>query len=675
MWVVLGAAVLIFGFSVWTIYGGFSFGISRFFAASDQVVDDGGGGGGAPTVNPAASTASCGSLGGTDCKGRTTSGCGAGFTDVGQKTTDCDSGYGFCCKPVSGGSAPTPTPTSGGGPTDPTGACTFRTAFNAPEGAWFCNSLQCQLDGNPSGGQEFPPQGPAVSLATKVFRTIDAEVNPSDGPIHIRTVLDATPKCSNGKECYPNRDPLWVCTAAEGVMYQGGRDGSDFYDCYNPIIHRTNYGPITCCAGTNLSGDCFTWNLEAPAGKPAPSTTPTGGLPSPAQLSVQCGANQNVLTWVTPLPAGSNASAINKTSTAPGGSPVAVQIGINLGTNPSSYTDTDVQAGYTYSYRFKNHVSVASNTVTCPTAAQTPAPTATATVQPTPTQSVAPGAPVQCAPTTQTVQLNQIARLEAAGGNGIFRWDVLQGGDIEEGGNAYIGVSYATTGLKTIRVNGSGSSAQCTVDVISGMPTSTVSPSSALSILKSGRNTTVGEPTDDADVSVYPGQTAQFTIRIANNGPTTLSGVRLTDSVPAGMSYRSGTTRVEGQSVAADSITTAGLVIGQLDPGETVNVQWSAIANRTAEITAGPNLTSPAARVSADGVSDATSDIAVTVYGSGAASGAGGIPTGPGDAVFAALAAAAVLTLLYSGYTRSGLYRRREAEIVSRDQGPMDFRS
>ena len=37
--------------------------------------------------------------------------------------------------------------------------------------------------------------------------------------------------------------------------------------------------------------------------------------------------------------------------------------------------------------------------------------------------------------------------------------------------------------------------------------------------------------------------------------------------------------------------------------------------------------------------------------------------------------AAAALTLLYSGYTRSSAYRRHDADVVSRDQGPMDFRS
>jgi uncharacterized repeat protein (TIGR01451 family) len=57
---------------------------------------------------------------------------------------------------------------------------------------------------------------------------------------------------------------------------------------------------------------------------------------------------------------------------------VSTQIGIDLGANPSSYTDTAVQAGYTYSYAFKNHVSVRSNDVTCPQGTTTTDPNAPA---------------------------------------------------------------------------------------------------------------------------------------------------------------------------------------------------------------------------------------------------------------------------------------------------------
>src|SRR4030042_956660 len=261
--VISGFTVLGILLIVWARLG-FTFEIGRFFASFDEEVSDGGGGGECP-------------ISGTTCNGNIIweHSIACGQSGPGE---DC-AVSGKVCQNNNGSptviGAPCVAPGGGGGgvPSDPTGACVWKTNFNAPEGAWFCKSLQCPLDGNPSGGQEYPPAGPASNLAVKVFRTLDETVNPADGPIHVRTVLDGTPKCSNGKECYPPKDPLWTCT---GPMYQG-RDGSDFYDCYNPIIHRTNYGPITCCANTGLAGDCFTWDLAAPPGASvSPVVSPTG---------------------------------------------------------------------------------------------------------------------------------------------------------------------------------------------------------------------------------------------------------------------------------------------------------------------------------------------------------------------------------------------------------------
>lgn len=54
---------------------------------------------------------------------------------------------------------------------------------------------------------------------------------------------------------------------------------------------------------------------------------------------------------------------------------------------------------------------------------------------------------------------------------------------------------------------------------------------------------------------------------------------------------------------------------------------------------------------------------------------AGTIPTGPGETTLLALILSVAVSLLYVSYTHSPLYRRRDAHIVSKDQGPLDFRS
>jgi hypothetical protein len=51
------------------------------------------------------------------------------------------------------------------------------------------------------------------------------------------------------------------------------------------------------------------------------------------------------------------------------------------------------------------------------------------------------------------------------------------------------------------------------------------------------------------------------------------------------------------------------------------------------------------------------------------------VQTGPGDVTLLALIISSLVSLLYISYTHSARGRRREAEDISRDQGPMDFRS
>jgi hypothetical protein len=126
-------------------------------------------------------------------------------------------------------------------------------------------------------------------------------VNPADGPLNIRTKLDSTPKCGNGHECYPPKDPLWSCTRPDGKEVDLGRNGHDFYDCYNPIIHVHDTVPITCCANTGLNGDCFTWHAEAsdqanPSGSPDVSASPgPSSSVSPSAAPIACAPVQQTV--------------------------------------------------------------------------------------------------------------------------------------------------------------------------------------------------------------------------------------------------------------------------------------------------------------------------------------------------------------------------------------------
>ncbi len=309
-------------------------------------------------------------------------------------------------------------------------------------------------------------------------------------------------------------------------------------------------------------------------------------------------------------------------------------------------------------------------------------------VTPSPSSSVVPVTPLFCAPAVQTISLGQFATVQASGGDGTYRWDFYNGGVLESGGTSSVTVSYPAIGQKTLQVNSGGLIARCTVNVVSAgiSPAPSISPlpsgaPAALSLTKQGRNSSIGDPGEHPTLSINPGQTAQFIVRIANIGGSATANLSVRDEVPFGMSYVAGSLLVEGQSIPYDTITTGGLMLGRLDPADTVTVQWSAIADQTAQISGASQQSQPRVRASADGVSEVAAEMSVTVFGSGGipigtSSGSpGGLSTGPGDAVTVALVVAALLTLLYSGYTRSMAYRKHEADVVSRGHEPMDFRS
>jgi hypothetical protein len=76
-----------------------------------------------------------------------------------------------------------------------------------------------------------------------------------------------------------------------------------------------------------------------------------------------------------------------------------------------------------------------------------------------------------------------------------------------------------------------------------------------------------------------------------------------------------------------------------------------------------------------DGQSSVQCTITVSQTISGGAGSPGGVQTGPGEATLLALVVSSLVSLLYVSYAHSPLYRRREAEKVSEDRTPLDFRS
>ncbi|MBP6886331.1 MAG: DUF11 domain-containing protein [Candidatus Pacebacteria bacterium] len=570
--------------------------------------------------------------------------CGAGLCRPGN----ADNTAAYC----EGSAIPATTPVPGTTSTPPpttSGACTKRA-----DGLWYCPNLSCGLAGNNGAA----PAGPATSIQVSQFRTVcnDVEV-PNNPQVGCKVFMDATPKIG-ALEGYPSKDPAWTCTGPAAITETEGRY------CYTPFAMASAPGAVTCCTNTGLSGDCVSFTVAAASTTSGTTTPPVTGTPAAATLSLVCGATSNVLTWN--IAARANSNTIQRM--IPGGSWTNVFTDSSL--RVTTYTDRSPVAGA--QYRHKSGANVASNVVACSGSTGGGS-------------TVVQGPPVTCSPARQSAKIDEPISANATGGNNVYTWNITQGGSIVAGGNEYVGVSYRTSGTKTLRVSSGGSSAICAIDVtgsvVAATPTSGPASNAQLFVTKTARNVTTGDPTQRAAVSVYPGQAIQFSIQVQNVGSTPILDAMIQDMLPVGMSFVDGSTLVNGVPYSGDDVISFGLSTGIIPAGVTMRVQWSAIADQTYSISPGPNYFSSAVVVSPGSVQAATNDdvvatVQVTVFGgSSSQQQAGEIPTGPGDAVLMALLTAAALTLLYSGYTRSSAYLRREAATIGKEKDPLDFRS
>jgi uncharacterized repeat protein (TIGR01451 family) len=405
--------------------------------------------------------------------------------------------------------------------------------------------------------------------------------------------------------------------------------------------------------------------------------------PSKSILQVTCSGSTALLTWNIPPDANSN--SIEKNVNGQGWTYVLQGVPVS---GITTVTDMFVP---TTQYRHKSGAGVASDIVQCPLATPVPTPTPastplptpiptptpapSATVAPAPTQIVSAGA-VLCAPDSQTIVKGGSARVDAVGGASAYSWTSTGGGIQQDGGADFVVFSYLVAGTKTVTVRSGLDRATCAVVVEDA--SSVAVGEGALLVAKRARNMSRGEIAFQPSIIVQPGETVQFDIQLRSDLPQgTL--LRFTDVLPAGMSYQAGSTILNDAPASDGIITGQGLHTGALPPGQIMTIRWSAIANQTDLLRAVNHETHPLITV-IGGSEQATAEMVVTVVGTGTGISSGGSPvgqvqTGPGDAVVLALMAAAAVTVLYTGYTRSPSFRRHEVEQIRRDQGPLDFRS
>lgn len=305
-----------------------------------------------------------------------------------------------------------------------------------------------------------------------------------------------------------------------------------------------------------------------------------------------------------------------------------------------------------------------TKTFTYTNAAATATPTATIapTATPTPTISPTPVGTLSCSPPASAIRGQQVVVM-ATGGSGEYAWTAdEENGDpvtIQASGNTATMI-FSTTGAKTVNVRSAGLEAQCVVNVQTGITGNYVT------LAVAGRNIS-RDSMESQTVTVGLNQTVEVVARIRNLLPTAVTTVRVRTAVPAGLVYIPNSTTVNGAGAP------------DIEQGFDVNIgsQQESVVRfrlRVAATTFGSGALSVQVPFGLTGEAIELNG-AVTLLHEGSGTSAGGVKTGPGDALIVAFLVSILVTTLYVSYTRSSAFAKREASRIADAHDPMDFRN
>jgi len=197
-----------------------------------------------------------------------------------------------------------------------------------------------------------------------------------------------------------------------------------------------------------------------------------------------------------------------------------------------------------------------------------------------------------------------------------------------------------------------------------------------MSLHKFGRNITQGQTGENSIVNAKPNETIEFILRVKSLSAAQLNNVIVSDVIPTGLTYITGTTTVNGVVRADDIINTTGLNIGSLSPGQEAVVKFQVKAGPSTAFPIGNSTLINTAKARADGVSEIIAQLPI-IIANGTVGGAGQVPTGTGESLLLALAVSVIITLMYVTYTRTAAFRRREVKSMirhGRDDDEFDFK-
>jgi len=154
------------------------------------------------------------------------------------------------------------------------------------------------------------------------------------------------------------------------------------------------------------------------------------------------------------------------------------------------------------------------------------------------------------------------------------------------------------------------------------------SQNQAISIEKFGRNVTRGGAIKQTSLTAFRSDTVEFSIVVTAPSNTNLSNVVINDVLPFGLSYLSGSTRVNGVTTVDGLVNDGGINIGFLNAGQQAVITFLASVNANAA--SGQTFVNTA-NVRANNIGPVNSNpVYVSIGSTGVVAGALNVRTGPG---------------------------------------------
>lgn len=175
-----------------------------------------------------------------------------------------------------------------------------------------------------------------------------------------------------------------------------------------------------------------------------------------------------------------------------------------------------------------------------------------------------------------------------------------------------------------------------------------------------GRNVTRGQSGEYTSVRARGGDTLDLIVRIHSTNGAQLSNVYVTDLLPSGVYYITGSTTLNGYAIG-DGITSSGVNVGSIAPGTDRVVKFSVRVDGSYLPSVGSVTVSNIAQIRADNMSTMSVQLPITMGQNLYITAVSGVKTGPADSLWLALLVAMLVTGCYAAYTRTDLFGRRMA--------------